>query len=197
MDKTFCLRFSRLFMHIDKHWLRDITHTPSPNFDERPDSTDISLLVIHCISLPPGEFDTPCIDQLFCNLLNADAHPFFKEIHHLKVSAHLLIKRDGSCVQYVPFDKRAWHAGKSSYEGRECCNDFSIGIELEGTESLAYTEEQYDKLMTVIDTLLKSYPKLSRQRITGHSDIAPGRKTDPGASFDWQRIRNSLASRIT
>jgi AmpD protein len=175
-------------MKIDQDWLTDITRIPSPNCDERPDPTDISLLVIHCISLPPGEFCNPYIDQLFCNMLNPDDHPYFKEIHQLTVSAHLLIKRDGGCVQYVPFNKRAWHAGKSSYEGRECCNDFSIGIELEGTESTDYTEEQYAKLATVIDTLIKTYPKLSRQRITGHSDIAPGRKTDPGASFDWQRI---------
>jgi N-acetyl-anhydromuramoyl-L-alanine amidase len=175
-------------MNIDQHWLTDITRISSPNCDERPDPADISLLVIHCISLPPGEFDNTYIDQLFCNLLNPDEHPYFKEIYLLTVSAHLLIKRDGSCVQYVPFNKRAWHAGKSSYEGRECCNDFSIGIELEGSESIDYSEEQYVQLAAVIDTLLKTYPKLSRQRITGHSDIAPGRKTDPGASFDWQRI---------
>ena len=175
-------------MNIKRHWLTDSKHTPSPNFDERPDPADISLLVIHCISLPPGVFGNENIDKLFCNLLNPDDHPYFKEIYNLSVSAHLLIKRDGSCVQYVPFDKRAWHAGKSSYEGRERCNDFSIGIELEGTESINNTEEQYRQLAAVIDTLLKSYPKLSRQRITGHSDIAPGRKTDPGPSFDWQRI---------
>ena len=177
-------------MNIDQHWLTNINRIPSPNFDERPDPTDISLLVIHCISLPPGEFGNPYIDQLFCNLLNPDDHPYFQEIHQLTVSAHLLIKRDGSCVQFVPFDKRAWHAGKSSFEGRERCNDFSIGIELEGTESIAYTEEQYVQLAAVTHTLLKTYPKLSRQRITGHCDIAPGRKTDPGASFDWHRVCN-------
>ena len=179
-------------MNSDQHWLTDIVRTPSPNFDERPDPTDISLLVIHCISLPPGEFDTHCIDQLFCNQLNPDDHPYFKEIYQFTVSAHLLIKRDGTCVQYVPFDKRAWHAGKSSYEGRERCNDFSIGIELEGTESIAYTEAQYVQLAAIIDTLLKTYPKLSKQRITGHSDIAPGRKTDPGAPFDWQKVFSLL-----
>ena len=179
-------------MIIDQHWLTDITRTPSPNCDERPDPADISLLVIHCISLPPGEFDTLCIDQLFCNQLNPDDHPYFKEIYQFTVSAHLLIKRDGVCVQYVPFDKRAWHAGKSSYEGRERCNDFSIGIELEGTESVAYTEAQYVQLAAIIETLLKTYPKLSKQHITGHSDIAPGRKTDPGASFDWQKLFSLL-----
>jgi N-acetyl-anhydromuramoyl-L-alanine amidase len=179
-------------MKIDQHWLTDITRTPSPNFDERPDSTDISLLVVHCISLPPGEFDNHCIDQLFCNRLDPTEHPYFEGIHQLTVSAHLLIKRDGVCVQYVPFDKRAWHAGKSEYEGRERCNDFSIGIELEGTEIVDYTDRQYRQLAAVVRILLATYPKLSAQRITGHSDIAPGRKTDPGASFDWQRFLELL-----
>jgi N-acetyl-anhydromuramoyl-L-alanine amidase len=175
-------------MPILQHWLTDAIKIPSPNCDDRPDASDISLVVIHCISLPPGEFDTPYIDQLFCNTLDPDAHPYFKEIHQLKVSAHLLIKRDGVCVQYVPFNKRAWHAGQSSYNEKERCNDFSIGIELEGTESRAYTAAQYSRLTLIIDSLLATYPKLSRQRITGHSDIAPGRKLDPGPSFDWQKI---------
>ncbi len=179
-------------MKINRHWLTDITQTPSPNFDERPDPTDISLLVIHCISLPPGEFGNHYIDRLFCNQLDPDEHPYFNGIYQLKVSAHLLIKRDGSCVQYVPFDKCAWHAGKSEYEGRERCNDFSIGIELEGTESVDYTGQQYAQLAAVIHALLEVYPKLSTQRIAGHSDIAPGRKTDPGASFDWQRLFSRL-----
>lgn len=179
-------------MKIDRHRLTDINQIPSPNFDERPDPTDISLLVIHCISLPPGEFDSPYIDQLFCNQLDPDEHPYFKDIYQLTVSTHLLIKRDGSCVQYVPFDKRAWHAGKSAYEDRERCNDFSIGIELEGTEWVDYTDRQYMQLAAVIRILLEAYPKLSARRITGHSDIAPGRKTDPGASFDWQRLLELL-----
>lgn len=176
-------------MTIDQHWLTTVKRIPSPNYDERPDPADISLVVIHCISLPQGEFGTPHIDELFCNQLNPDDHPYFKQIYQLMVSAHLLIKRNGSCVQYVPFDKRAWHAGKSNYQGRERCNDFSIGVELEGTESIAYTEAQYSTLKEVIDCLLQTYPSLSKQHITGHSDIAPGRKTDPGASFDWQRIK--------
>ena len=176
-------------MTIDQHWLTTVKRIPSPNYDERPDPADISLVVIHCISLPQGEFGTPYIDELFCNQLNPDDHPYFKEIYQLKVSAHVLIKRDGSYMQYVPFDKRAWHAGKSNYQGRERCNDFSIGVELEGTESIAYTEAQYSTLKEVIDCLLQTYPSLSKQHITGHSDIAPGRKTDPGASFDWQRIK--------
>lgn len=175
-------------MIIEQHRLTNAKQIPSPNYDDRPNPVDISLLVIHCISLPPGEFDNPYINQLFCNVLDPDGHPYFKEIYQLTVSAHLLIKRDGSCVQYVPFNKRAWHAGKSSYQGKERCNDFSIGIELEGTESIPYTEAQYIQLAEVIDSLLKAYPNLSKQQITGHSDIAPGRKNDPGASFDWQRI---------
>ena len=179
-------------MKINQHWLTNVTRTPSPNFDDRPSPADISLLVIHCISLPPGEFGNHYIDRLFCNQLDPDEHPYFKDVYQLTVSTHLLIKRDGSCVQYVPFDKRAWHAGKSAYEGRERCNDFSIGIELEGTEFIDYTDRQYVQLAAVIRTLLDAYPKLSTQRITGHSDIAPGRKTDPGASFDWQRLLGLL-----
>ena len=179
-------------MKIDRHWLNEVTRKPSPNFDDRPDPADISLIVIHCISLPPGEFDNPCIDQLFCNQLNPDDHTYFKEIHQLKVSSHLLIKRTGEIVQYVPFDKRAWHAGQSRFDGREKCNDFSIGIELEGIETIVYTEEQYDKLVKVIKILISNYPALSAHRITGHSDIAPDRKTDPGESFDWRRLYRSL-----
>ena len=179
-------------MNIDQNWLTDITLGATPNYDDRSDPHDISLLVIHCISLPPGEFDNHYIDQLFCNQLNPTEHPYFKDVYQLKVSAHVLIKRDGSCVQYVPFNKRAWHAGQSVYQGRERCNDFSIGIELEGTELIAYTDQQYQQLAAVIRALLETYPKLSTQRITGHSDIAPGRKTDPGASFDWERLLGLL-----
>lgn len=175
-------------MNIEQHWLSDATRIASPNFDERADAGDISLLVIHCISLPAGEFGGEYINQLFCNTLNPDDHPYFQTIYQLKVSAHLLIRRSGEIVQYVPFDKRAWHAGVSCYQGREKCNDFSIGIELEGTESVPYTDEQYEQLNAVIAVLLENYPALSKQHITGHSDIAPERKTDPGASFDWSRI---------
>jgi AmpD protein len=179
-------------MNINQHWLTPATHLPSPNFDERTDISDISLIVIHCISLPPGEFATPYIGHLFCNRLDPDGHPYFKDICQLKVSAHLLIKRCGEIVQYVPFDKRAWHAGKSEYQGREHCNDFSIGIELEGTESIAYTDEQYRQLAAAIKILLQTYPTLSQQHITGHSHIAPGRKTDPGESFSWRRFFQML-----
>lgn len=180
-------------MDIHQHWLTGIIHTPSPNYDARSDENDISLLVIHCISLPPGEFGNSYIDQLFCNNLNPNDHDYFQEIYGLKVSAHLLIKRDGTCVQYVAFDQRAWHAGVSSYEGRERCNDFSIGIELEGTEKTPYTDSQYNQLAEVIQLLLVHYPKLSKQRIAGHSEIAPGRKTDPGDFFDWGRLNNLLS----
>lgn len=179
-------------MHIDRHWLREAEHIVSPNYDDRTDPVDVSLIVIHCISLPPGEFGTPCIDDLFCNRLNPDGHPYFREIHQLKVSSHLLIKRTGCVVQYVPFDKRAWHAGQSCYEGRERCNDFSIGIELEGTEFIPYTDVQYSQLSAVAQTLLSVYPTLSHRRITGHCDIAPGRKTDPGDSFDWKKFYSLL-----
>jgi N-acetyl-anhydromuramoyl-L-alanine amidase len=164
----------------------------SPNFDERLQADDISLLVIHCISLPPEQFGGDYIDQLFCNKLQADEHPYFKDIYQLQVSAHLLIRRDGSCRQYVPFSHRAWHAGVSQYQGRERCNDFSIGIELEGSVRQAYNDEQYQRLADIVRVLLHTYPNLSKQRIVGHSDIAPGRKTDPGPLFDWERFYSLL-----
>ncbi len=175
-------------MNIDNHWLDDVTIRPSPNFDDRPVEAGISLIVIHCISLPPGQFGGRYIEQLFCNQLNADEHPYFKEIHQLKVSAHLLIRRNGEITQYVAFNKRAWHAGVSAHKGRQRCNDFSIGIELEGIETRQYTDEQYTQLASVCDCLLKHYPGLSTTDIVGHSDIAPERKTDPGESFDWEKF---------
>jgi AmpD protein len=148
--------------------------------------------VIHCISLPPEQFGGDYIDQLFCNQLDPNDHPYFQEIHQLTVSAHLFIRRDGSVRQYVPFNLRAWHAGVSSFEGRERCNDFSIGIELEGSVNQAYTDSQYQQLALVTKALLQAYPQLSEDRITGHSDIAPERKDDPGAFFDWGRYRDLL-----
>jgi N-acetyl-anhydromuramoyl-L-alanine amidase len=164
----------------------------SPHFDERPAGTAPELLVIHGISLPPGEFGGPWIDRLFTGTLPCEAHPYFKQIEGLRASAHALIRRDGEIVQYVPFGMRAWHAGKSEYGGRTACNDFSIGIELEGTEEIPYTDAQYDSLATLVGALLETYPSLSTERIAGHSDIAPGRKTDPGPSFDWPRFRSLL-----
>lgn len=173
-------------------WLAGARVCPSPNFDARPDADDISLLVIHNISLPPGRFGGPYIDQLFTNTLDPAAHPYFAGIHTLRVSSHLLIARDGRVTQYVPFLARAWHAGVSVYEGRERCNDFSIGIELEGTDDRPFTTRQYQRLIAVTRSLLATYPHLSAARITGHSDIAPGRKTDPGPHFDWARYRSAL-----
>lgn len=172
--------------------LDDARHYPSPNCDARPSDGDINLIVIHGISLPPGQFGGSYIDQLFANELDANEHPYFAEIQGLKVSSHLLIRRDGEIVQYVPFHQRAWHAGVSCYQGRECCNDFSIGIELEGEDETPYTDEQYDALARTLQTLFKAYPALSRNTLAGHSDIAPERKTDPGPAFDWERLNSLL-----
>ncbi|MCW8945188.1 MAG: 1,6-anhydro-N-acetylmuramyl-L-alanine amidase AmpD [Sedimenticola sp.] len=166
---------------------------PSPNQDPRPTSCDISLLVIHGISLPPDEYGGPWIDQLFQNKLPPDAHPYFTEIHQLRVSSHLLIRRDGELVQYVPLQQRAWHAGQSCFDGTSGCNDFSIGIELEGSDETPYTEQQYKTLAHTIRLIQQHYPAITDERITGHSDIAPGRKTDPGPAFDWSHLRQLLA----
>ncbi len=179
-------------MKVISHWLNIANKISSPNFDERPHKEDISLIVIHCISLPPGQFGYDYIDQLFCNQLNPNQHPYFKEIEHLKVSSHLLIKRSGEVTQYVAFNQRAWHAGVSEYKGRGKCNDYSIGIELEGTETSEYTATQYEKLSSVIKVLIKVYPGLTIKDIVGHSDIAPGRKTDPGIGFKWEKLSSSL-----
>ena len=161
----------------------------SPNADDRPEQQLAELIVIHNISLPPGEFGGDYIEQLFTNRLQADEHPYFADIHRLKVSAHALIHRNGDITQFVPFHKRAWHAGESSYCGRESCNDFSIGIELEGTDDQAYEDIQYQQLATMITTLQACYPSLDKDSITGHCDIAPERKTDPGPSFDWDHLK--------
>jgi AmpD protein len=165
---------------------------PSPNCDDRPAGVEPDLIVIHGISLPPGKFGGPWIDRLFCNELPPDAHPYFAEVAALRVSAHLLVRRDGELVQYVPLHRRAWHAGASSWEGRERCNDYSVGIELEGTDSLPYESTQYAMLARVIALLCRGYPTLSPARVVGHSDVAPGRKSDPGLSFDWPRLRALL-----
>jgi N-acetyl-anhydromuramoyl-L-alanine amidase len=168
----------------------------SPYFDERPTGMAPELLVVHGISLPPGEFGGPWIDHLFTGTLPADAHPEFRKRASLRVSAHALIRRDGQIVQYVPFGQRAWHAGKSEYAGRSSCNDFSIGVELEGTDQTPYTDAQYLSLAALANALLSAYPALSPDRIVGHSDIAPGRKTDPGPYFDWPRFRSLLAVHV-
>jgi len=157
----------------------------SPNCDDRPPGQEPELIVIHGISLPPGEFGGPWIDALFTNVLPVDAHPYFETLAGLRVSAHLLVRRDGSAVQYVPFDRRAWHAGASQWRGRERCNDFSIGIEIEGTDAGGYERAQYATLARIVAGLCRAYPALSPGRVVGHSDVAPGRKSDPGIAFDW------------
>lgn len=162
----------------------------SPNFDDRPDEDDIDLLVIHAISLPPGKFGGPFVDQLFHNQLDVNYDPFFKTISELQVSAHLFIRRSGELYQYVDLNKRAFHAGESEFEGRRRCNDFSIGIELEGSDFEPFEDIQYEVLANLTATICGEYQKITPNRIVGHSDISPGRKTDPGPYFDWQRYRS-------
>ncbi len=177
---------------LDDGLLRQARYAPSPNCGLRPPGGEVSLLVIHNISLPPGCYGGDCIERLFTNCLDWDEHAYFATIRDLQVSAHLLIRRDGELVQFVNFDQRAWHAGQSRYRDRENCNDFSIGIELEGTDDDPYTEVQYRVLAGVTAALMHYYPELDPGRIVGHSDIAPGRKTDPGTAFDWARYRGLL-----
>ena len=162
----------------------------SPNCDDRPPGTEITLVVLHSISLPPGKYGGDAIERLFTNRLDPEAHPYFQEIRGLKVSAHFLIRRNGELIQFVPVEKRAWHAGASSWRGRERCNDFSIGVELEGTDDGAFAEAQYRRLAALIRRLKKTLPL---RDIAAHSDIAPGRKTDPGARFEWARLLAALA----
>ena len=173
-------------------WYGAARKVESPFYDLREKPDDISLLVVHNISLPPGEFGGPYIEQLFTGTLKAESHPFFKVIAGIKVSAHCLIRRDGEVVQFVPFTARAWHAGKSNFAGRANCNDYSIGIELEGTEFVAYTIAQYQALTQLTLELQQQYPSIINNRITGHQYIAPLRKSDPGLSFDWRRYRRAL-----
>ena len=172
--------------------LRPGTQSPSPNQDDRPARVEPELIIIHSISLPPGEFGGPHVRELFTNCLDWDAHPYFAELRGLKVSAHLLICRDGVVYQFVPFGRRAWHAGESTFRGRSCCNDFSIGIELEGENETPYTDEQYQHLVAVIQALCECYPELSARHIAGHCDVSPGRKSDPGPAFDWLRLYDGL-----
>jgi AmpD protein len=164
----------------------------SPNRDLRPAGVEADLIVVHGISLPPGEFGGPWIDRLFTNTLPADAHPYFAKIGPMRVSSHLVVRRDGALTQYVKFTERAWHAGKSLYEGREACNDFSIGVELEGADTVPYEEAQYAALADAVAALCAAYPRLSPDRLVGHSDVAPGRKTDPGPAFDWPYARHLI-----
>ena len=181
---------ARFAIDTDRGLLELARQEPSPNWDERPPGVEPDLIVVHGISLPPGEFGGPWIDQLFTNVLPPDGHPYFAEVAGLRVSSHLLIRRNGEIVQYVPFQRRAWHAGASSWAGRERCNDYSIGIELEGADHSPYESAQYAMLARVIAVLCRHYPHLTPERVVGHSDIAPGRKTDPGPAFDWPRLRS-------
>ena len=164
----------------------------SPNRDARPRAAGPEMLILHGISLPPGEFGGPEVEQLFCNELDWDAHPYFDAIRGLEVSAHLFIRRDGSLLQFVPFSERAWHAGASFFRGRARCNDFSLGIELEGEDETAYDERQYAVLVQVITAICSAYPGISARDIAGHCDVAPGRKRDPGPAFDWLRLYDAL-----
>ena len=179
-------------MDIADGWLTDVRHCPSPHFNDRPPGTAVSLLVIHNISLPPGQFGTGDIERLFCGSLDCRSHPFYRQLQGLRVSAHCLIDRCGEVCQFVSFRKRAWHAGVSAFAGRDNCNDFSIGIELEGTDSLAYTEAQYHRLAELTTVLMRHYPAIVPSRIVGHCHIAPQRKTDPGDAFDWARYYKLL-----
>ncbi|MDN7126354.1 1,6-anhydro-N-acetylmuramyl-L-alanine amidase AmpD [Pseudidiomarina sp. 1APR75-33.1] len=175
---------------------RDAEQKLSPHHDQRSDPTDISVLVVHGISLPAGEFGQPYIDQLFMGTLDPEVHPTFAILKGLRVSAHMVIHRDGRIVQYVPFHLRAWHAGISHYCGRRGCNDFAIGIELEGTDTEPYTKEQYQQLARVAAALVEHYPALTAQRIVGHQHIAPVRKTDPGPAFDWQHFKQLVNQQL-
>jgi AmpD protein len=164
----------------------------SSHYDARPAGVTPDLIIVHGISLPPAEFGGPWIDRLFTGNLPPEAHPYFAAMAVGRVSAHALIRRDGEIVQYVPFGERAWHSGRSEYRGRGACNDFSVGIELEGTDDVPYEAAQYESLAALIKALLAAYPTLSREHVVGHSDVAPGRKTDPGDSFDWARLRSAI-----
>lgn len=174
-------------------WCADVKHVPSPHFNQRP-AAEVSLLVIHNISLPAGQFGLPYIEALFCGTLDCQADASFADLQGLAVSAHFLIKRTGEVVQFVSCDERAWHAGVSTFAGRSNCNDFAVGIELEGTDTSGYTEAQYAQLVALTQALQQQYPLITHERIVGHSDIAPERKTDPGVGFDWQRYLTAILS---
>ena len=173
-------------------WLAGARVCPSPNFDARPPDTEIDLLVVHGISLPPGEFGNGGVTRLFCNELDPSEHPAFADLEGLRVSAHALIDRRGAVTQYVSFLDRAWHAGDSRFGGRAGCNDFSIGIEMEGTDAMRYEQRQYERLAELVRALMDRWPRILPQRVVGHCDVAPERKTDPGPSFDWAAFRRLL-----
>lgn len=179
--------------HSVTHWHPGARVVPSPNFDQRPDGVAIDLVVIHSISLPPGIYGGPGIEQLFTNQLNPDAHPYYQQIAGLKVSSHFVIRRDGELIQFVPVALRAWHAGLSNWQGRERCNDFSIGIELEGDDATPFEDAQYETLQQLLPALCGALPI---KALTSHSHIAPGRKTDPGPGFDWALVRQVCPNQL-
>lgn len=183
--------------HVDARTglVEPATQCASPNCDARPDGSLPEMIVLHGISLPPGEFGGPEIEELFTNRLDWDAHPYFDEIRGLEVSSHLLIRRDGALIQFVPFIDRAWHAGASSFRGRSRCNDYAIGIELEGEDETPYTDAQYEALADVVASIIGAYPAISAREIAGHCDVSPGRKSDPGPAFDWLRLYDGLAQK--
>jgi N-acetyl-anhydromuramoyl-L-alanine amidase len=185
-----------LQVDIESGRMRGAAYIASPNRDARPPGVEADLIVVHGISLPPDEFGGPWIDRLFTNTLPEQEHPYFAGIAALRVSSHLVIRRDGALTQYVAFPERAWHAGVSCYEGRAACNDFSIGVELEGSDTIPYDERQYTALAAVVAALCAAYPRLSPTRLVRHSDIAPGRKTDPGPAFDWPRARRLIETAV-
>lgn len=181
-----------LAVHQPTGLLTGVRQVLSPHRDERPAGVQPDLIVIHNISLPPDEFGGQWIEQLFNGHLPPERHPYFAQIQGSRVSSHVLIRRDGELLQFVPFHERAWHAGASTFEGRSACNDFSVGIELEGTDQVPFEPVQYAQAAALIQALLTAYPTLDATRIVGHSDIAPGRKTDPGPMFDWPRLRTAI-----
>lgn len=183
-----------LRIDVESGLLQGARQIASPNRDLRPPGVEADLIVVHGISLPPGEYGGAWIDRLFTNTLPAQVHPYFAEVCSLRVSSHVVVGRDGTVTQYVKFTERAWHAGKSVYQGRHACNDFSVGIELEGTDTTPYEAAQYSALAEVVGALCAAYSSLSPQRLVGHSDISPGRKTDPGPAFDWPRARRLIAA---
>ena len=180
-------------MRIDSgHWVERVHRVPSPNYDQRSDPGDVSLIVLHCISLPAGSFGKGHVEALFCNELDCSADPSFADLAGVRVSAHLFLTRRGRVTQFVPFNARAWHAGESEFRGRRGCNDFAIGIELEGTDTGTYTRSQYRSLRRVLRALFRRYPRLSTEAVVGHQEIAPGRKSDPGPGFDWSVCLHGL-----
>lgn len=179
--------------NVKAGWLSEARRVDSPNANERPSDATVDLLVIHNISLPPGEFGGDYIEALFTNALDPEAHEYFADVAHLTVSAHFLVRRNGEVVQFVSTDERAWHAGDSLWFDRANCNDFSVGIEVEGADDVPYAEEQYNALAKLIRALWEYYPTLAPDAMVGHSDIAPERKTDPGSAFDWQKLRQLLS----